>query len=222
MTTNAMPQKHDSQRSRQRMYEIQLYEEEMRIQEATAFTMSEHEHQVLTSSFASVKFEFSDLDGLTWSPCSNLCKLYSPMAHPPYKHSVYPRTRTQSESHSPFSVLSNQDLPRPEYKREETVRPSPSLPTLLSSSFHSHAANQNIIASYGAEDDDPTPMSTPTQAQFSFDSRTSPIPPSNSTSAVDLFTTAPVSPATKDQKRLRLRLPVKIHREDKHTNTHCS
>lgn len=41
MTTNAMPQKHDSQRSRQRMYEIQLYEEEMRIQEATACTMSE-------------------------------------------------------------------------------------------------------------------------------------------------------------------------------------
>ena len=36
-----MPQKHDSQRSRQRMNEIQAYAEELRQQEAIAFSMSE-------------------------------------------------------------------------------------------------------------------------------------------------------------------------------------
>jgi len=36
-----MPQKHDSQRSRQRMNEIQAYAEELREQEAIAFSMSE-------------------------------------------------------------------------------------------------------------------------------------------------------------------------------------
>lgn len=41
LTANSMPQKHDSQRSRQRMNEIQAYAEELRQQEAMAFSMSE-------------------------------------------------------------------------------------------------------------------------------------------------------------------------------------
>lgn len=41
LTTNSMPQKHDSQRSRQRMNEIQAYAEELKQQEAMAFSMSE-------------------------------------------------------------------------------------------------------------------------------------------------------------------------------------
>jgi hypothetical protein len=41
LTANSMPQKHDSQRSRQRMNEIQAYAEELREQEAMAFSMSE-------------------------------------------------------------------------------------------------------------------------------------------------------------------------------------
>jgi len=41
LTANSMPQKHDSQRSRQRMNEIQAYAEELREQEAIAFSMSE-------------------------------------------------------------------------------------------------------------------------------------------------------------------------------------
>ena len=41
LTANSMPQKHDSQRSRQRMNEIQAYAEELRQQEAIAFSMSE-------------------------------------------------------------------------------------------------------------------------------------------------------------------------------------
>lgn len=41
LAANSMPQKHDSQRSRQRMNEIQAYAEELRQQEAMAFSMSE-------------------------------------------------------------------------------------------------------------------------------------------------------------------------------------
>lgn len=41
VSANSMPQKHDSQRSRQRMNEIQAYAEELRQQEAMAFSMSE-------------------------------------------------------------------------------------------------------------------------------------------------------------------------------------
>jgi len=41
LAANSMPQKHDSQRSRQRMNEIQAYAEELREQEAIAFSMSE-------------------------------------------------------------------------------------------------------------------------------------------------------------------------------------
>lgn len=41
LVANSMPQKHDSQRSRQRMNEIQAYAEELRQQEAMAFSMSE-------------------------------------------------------------------------------------------------------------------------------------------------------------------------------------
>lgn len=41
LTATSMPQKHDSQRSRQRMYEIQAYAEELKQQEAMAFSMSE-------------------------------------------------------------------------------------------------------------------------------------------------------------------------------------
>ena len=41
LNTNSMPQKHDSHRSRQRMNEIQAYAEELKQQEAMAFSMSE-------------------------------------------------------------------------------------------------------------------------------------------------------------------------------------
>lgn len=41
LAANSMPQKHDSQRSRQRMHEIQAYAEELKQQEAIAFSMSE-------------------------------------------------------------------------------------------------------------------------------------------------------------------------------------
>ena len=41
LSTNSMPQKHESQRSRQRMYEIQMYEEELKLQEARDCSMSE-------------------------------------------------------------------------------------------------------------------------------------------------------------------------------------
>ena len=53
LTANSMPQKHDSQRSRQRMNEIQAYAEELREQEAIAFSMSEVGDHVI-SGFSSL------------------------------------------------------------------------------------------------------------------------------------------------------------------------
>jgi len=191
----------------------------MRIQEATACTMSEHEHQILTSSFASVKFEFSDLDGLTWSPALKRHKLYPGILFSPSPNSIHLRTRTQSDSHGPFGVLSITNLGS--HRPGEQLRSSASLPTALSSAFHSHV---NMTSE--SEDEDSTPMSTPTQTDFSFDlstsnsSRSLHIPASSPASTnvdklilVDSQSATPV-PMLKEKKNLRLRLPPKRQAEN--------
>jgi len=201
----------------------------MRIQEATACTMSEHEHQILTSSFASVKFEFSDLDGLTWSPALKRHKLYPGIPYSPSPNSIYLRTRAQSDSHGPFGVLSNTNVNS--HKPGEQLRSSASLPTALSSAFHSH-----VKMTYDSEDEDPTPMPTPTQADFSFDlsasnsSRSLHIPASfpsstniNQSILVDGQSATPV-PMLKEKKWLHLRLPSKHQVENEKlgpTSKHC-
>jgi len=189
----------------------------MRVQEATACTMSEHEHQILTSSFASVKFEFSDLDGLTWTPTLKRPKLYPGILYCPSPN--YLRARAQSDSHGPFGVLSNTNLSS--HRPSEQLRSSASLPTALSSAFHSH-----VKIKYESEDEDPTPMSTPTQADFSFDlsssnsSRSLHIPASSPSLmnldeliVVDSSSATPV-PMLKEKKKLRLRLPPKSQAEN--------
>lgn len=164
LTANSMPQKHDSQRSRQRMNEIQAYAEELRQQEAMAFSMSENERQILLRSFASVKFEFSDLDGLTWSP-SLARRRYYPNV--PHHAKPYARSRIQSSESVPFSVLSNKELSpsRP----EETVRikSSTSLPSIMADGYHSPFSGDQVKK----EDPEDIPsdeslLSTPTQSHF--------------------------------------------------------
>jgi len=239
LSTISMPQKHDSHRSRQRMHEIQMYEEELRLQEAKACSMSEHERQILTSSFASVKFEFSDLDGLTWSPSAKRRILYSTI---PVHYPVHPRSRTQSES-GHFAVLSNADiLP---VNPEATIRPSSSLPAILATSFRSHFHRKDSCVQTESEDDeDPTPMPTPTQADFNMPqsfahptintSRSLHIPPTrdvdklilvdHSTIATNEHTNAEpapssyfddqmgyITPALKEKRRFRVWLPAKHH-----------
>jgi len=188
----------------------------MRIQEATACTMSEHERQILTRSFASVKFEFSDLDGLTWSPVAKRRKLYPMVAHSPLPYSTDLRGRVQSESNNPFGVLSNTTISSP--KPGEQLRSSTSLPVGLSSEFHAH-----IKAAYESEDEDPTPMPTPTQTDFSFDlpiynpSHSLHIPAAftnvDKLILADCHTATPV-PVLIEKKKLRLRLPPKRQLEN--------
>jgi len=163
LNVNSMPQKHDSQRSRQRMNEILAYAEELRQQEAMAFSMSENERQILLRSFASVKFEFSDLDGLTWSPPLTRRRYYP---NPPQYTKHYTRSRMQPSESVPFTVLSNTEI-SPSYP-EETIRlkPSVSLPSVISAGYHSSFSADRV----GKEDPEDTTeeslLSTPTQSHF--------------------------------------------------------
>jgi len=159
-----MPQKHDSQRSRQRMNEIQAYAEELREQEAMAFSMSENERQILLRSFASVKFEFSDLDGLTWSPPLTR-RRYFPNA--PQCTKPYTRSRLQSSESAPFAVLSNKDISSSHPEMTIRLKQSVSSPSIISPGYHStFSADQT-----DKEDPEDVPseeslLSTPTQSQF--------------------------------------------------------
>jgi len=164
LTTNSMPQKHDSQRSRQRMNEIQAYAEELRQQEAMAFSMSENERQILLRSFASVKFEFSDLDGLTWSP-SLARRRYHPNA--PQYTKPYARSRMQSSESVPFTVLSNTDISSPHSDETTRLKSSVSLPSVMSVGYHpSFPADQ--VKKEDPEDvsSEESLLSTPTQSHF--------------------------------------------------------
>jgi len=164
LTTNSMPQKHDSQRSRQRMNEIQAYAEELRQQEAMAFSMSENERQILLRSFASVKFEFSDLDGLTWSPSSTRRRYYP---NAPQYTKPYARSRMPSSESAPFSVISNKEITSS--RPEETIRlkSSVSLPSIISPGYRPSFSTDQV------QKEDPEDvsfeenlLSTPTQSNF--------------------------------------------------------
>jgi hypothetical protein len=158
-----MPQKHDSQRSRQRMYEIQAYAEELRQQEAMAFSMSENERQILLRSFASVKFEFSDLDGLTWSP-SLARRRYYP--NTPLHTKPYSRSRMQSSESAPFTVLSNKEISsHPE--EANRLKPAVSSPSIMADSYQS-SFTANQVKKEESEDlpSEEGLLSTPTQSHF--------------------------------------------------------
>ncbi|KAF9653771.1 hypothetical protein BDM02DRAFT_3107768 [Thelephora ganbajun] len=159
-----MPQKHDSQRSRQRMNEIQAYAEELRQQEAMAFSMSENERQILLRSFASVKFEFSDLDGLTWSP-SLTRRRYYPNA-PQYTR-PYARSRMQSSESVPFAVLSNKDISSPHPEETIRLKPSVSLPSIMSDGYHSPFSTDQVKKEDHEDvSSEESLLSTPTQSHF--------------------------------------------------------
>jgi len=161
---NSMPQKHDSQRSRQRMNEIQAYAEELRQQEAMAFSMSENERQILLRSFASVKFEFSDLDGQTWSPSLTRQRHY-PSA--PYCTKPSVRSRMQSHESVPFVVISNKEISS--CHPEETIRlkSSMSLPSILSDSNRSSISFDQTKKEESEDiSSEESLLSTPTQSHF--------------------------------------------------------
>jgi len=163
LTTNSMPQKHDSQRSRQRMNEIQAYAEELRQQEAMAFSMSENERQILLRSFASVKFEFSDLDGLTWSQSLTRRRYYPNVPQCTKSHT---RSRMQSSESVPFTVLSNTDISSS--RPEETIRlkPSVSLPSVMSAGYHPSFPADQMKKEEPEDVPEESLLSTPTQSHF--------------------------------------------------------
>lgn len=164
LNVNSMPQKHDSQRSRQRMNEIQAYAEELRQQEAMAFSMSENERQILLRSFASVKFEFSDLDGLTWSPALTRRRYYP---NAPHCTKPYSRSRAQSSESAPFTVLSNKEISLSHPEETIRLKSSVSLPTIMADGYHSSFSADQVKK----EDPEDVPseeslLSTPTQSHF--------------------------------------------------------
>jgi hypothetical protein len=164
LNANSMPQKHDSQRSRQRMNEIQAYAEELRQQEAMAFSISENERQILLRSFASVKFEFSDLDGLTWTPSLTRRRHYP---NAPQYTKPYARSRMQSSESAPFAVLSNKEISSAHPEETIRLKPSASLPSIMSDGYHSSFSTDQV------KKEDPEDvsseeglLSTPTQSHF--------------------------------------------------------
>jgi len=159
-----MPQKHDSQRSRQRMNEIQAYAEELRQQEAMAFSMSENERQILLRSFASVKFEFSDLDGLTWSPSSARRR---PPPNALHGAKPYARSRVQPSESAPFVVLSNKEISSSHPEETVRLKPSISSPQIVSDGNHSSLSADQVkkeeLEDISSEE---SLLSTPTQSHF--------------------------------------------------------
>jgi len=164
LTANSMPQKHDSQRSRQRMNEIQAYAEELRQQEAMAFSMSENERQILLRSFASVKFEFSDLDGLTWSPSSTRRRHYP---NAPQYTKPYARSRMPSSESTPFSVISNKEITSSHPEETIRLKSSVSSPSVISSGYRPSFSTDQV---HKEDPEDVSSeeglLSTPTQSSF--------------------------------------------------------
>lgn len=163
LNANSMPQKHDSQRSRQRMNEIQAYAEELRQQEAMAFSLSENERQILLRSFASVKFEFSDLDGLTWSPSLTRRRYYHNV---PHYTKPYARSRMPASESAPFSVLSNKEISSAHPEETIRLKPSASLPSILSDGYHSSFSADQVKEDLEDASSEETLLSTPTQSHF--------------------------------------------------------
>jgi len=164
LVANSMPQKHDSQRSRQRMNEIQAYAEELRQQEAMAFSMSENERQILLRSFASVKFEFSDLDGQTWSPSLTRRRHYP---NAPYYTKPFARSRMHSSESAPFVVLSNKEISSSHPEETIRLKPSMSLPSIMSDGNRSSLSADQVRKEEPEEiSPEETLLSTPTQSHF--------------------------------------------------------
>jgi hypothetical protein len=194
-----MPQKHDSQRSRQRMYEIQAYAEELKQQEAMAFSISENERQILLRSFASVKFEFSDLDGLTWSPSSTRRRYYP---NAPHYTKPYARSRVQSSESGPFAVLSNKDISSSHPEETIRLKSSVSSPSIMSPGYHPSFSTDQVKKE-DPEDvsSEESLLSTPTQSHFDLP-QTVETPKTSSTFSIFSYD---VPPSKLDSRRTSLR-----------------
>ncbi|PFH46289.1 hypothetical protein AMATHDRAFT_8007 [Amanita thiersii Skay4041] len=98
-----------STRAEQRRLRLLEIEKEQHLEDAEALKMTEEQRQILLRSFQSVKFEFSDLDGLSWSD-SALRKLHK-------------ESRTAKNSNNAtFVVLTNADLAS--FSPDDTIRVS--------------------------------------------------------------------------------------------------
>ncbi|KAG5349385.1 hypothetical protein J132_00659 [Termitomyces sp. J132] len=94
---------HATRAAQRKLKQLEI-EKEQRIEEAEALKMTEEQRQILQNSFKSVKVEFSDLDGLSWSKV------------PQKKRVTYPNQT--------FVVLTNTDLAS--FGPHDTIRASAS------------------------------------------------------------------------------------------------
>ncbi|KAF8625446.1 hypothetical protein AX17_006847 [Amanita inopinata Kibby_2008] len=117
-------------RAEQRRLRLLEIEDEQRLEDAEAIKMTEEQRETLLRSFQSVKFEFNDLDGLSWSD------------------SARQRLRQESQTavtSATFVVLSNADLAS--FSPEDTIRVSIRRPRVPRTDAEppSHSSNSGFL-----------------------------------------------------------------------------
>ncbi|KAI5891238.1 uncharacterized protein SCHCODRAFT_02702058 [Schizophyllum commune H4-8] len=107
-----------SSRSHMRRQRVLDLERQQELEDCAAMRMTEDQRRTLSGSFASVKCDFTDLDGQQWTGAA----LRSRSHHCPTPPSLH--TPQYSEPYVAFAVLTNADLAS--FGPEETVRASAS------------------------------------------------------------------------------------------------
>ncbi|KAM6499886.1 hypothetical protein JOM56_005394 [Amanita muscaria] len=123
-----------STRAEQRRLRQLEIEDEQRLEDAEALKMTEEQRDILLRTFHSVKFEFRDLDGLSWTdPIRQQLKQPEGVAN-----AVNPYQDQQQPQQPPFVVLTKAELAA--FSPEETIRIS----TVHRSCFPQHEAEPPI------------------------------------------------------------------------------
>lgn len=105
-------------RAEQRKHRLLELENEQRLEEFEALKMTDEQRRTLLRPFASVKFEFSDLDGLRWTSSA----LHRRQVHQPQRPDAPQKRLHRATTSTAFVVLTNADLAA--FSGEDTIRVS--------------------------------------------------------------------------------------------------
>jgi len=151
-----------AEQRKQRLLEI---ENEQKMEEAEGLKVTEEQLQTLKRPFVSVKFEFCDLDGLSWDKHASNLKQKSFLQHSPCN----PQASVLSPKNHTFLSLTNTDLahfsPEDTIKASSLIRPCPN----SSSSTFTPIAFQSYTSTTKRRHRDGTRIRSPIKGLFEED-----------------------------------------------------
>ncbi|KDR65311.1 hypothetical protein GALMADRAFT_148792 [Galerina marginata CBS 339.88] len=142
-----------AEQRRQRLLEV---EQELAMEEVEALKMTEKQRQLLHRPFATVKAEFTDLDGQRWTQRWTQTALrmrQPPQSQPQPQRRVPRQSEALTQTNATFVVLTNADLAS--FAPEDTIRASSSS-TSFPFSSHSNVTHSRL----------PLPSSTSVHTQL--------------------------------------------------------